>query len=57
MLLAHDVLETTETPAALGSGTRAALEMIEGAIAESEPRPDAVHRCLRQGFPGPTVGG
>jgi histidine ammonia-lyase len=53
MLLAHDVLATTAPPATLGSGTRAALEMIEEVVAESEPRPDAVHRSLRQRFPAP----
>ena len=57
MLLAHDVLVTGATPAALGSGTRAALDMIERVVAESEPRPDAVHRALRQRFPGPTDDG
>ena len=57
MLLAHDVLATAATPVTLGSGTRAALEMIEEVVGESEARPDAVHRSLRQRFPGPACGG
>jgi histidine ammonia-lyase len=51
MLLAHDVLGSAATPATLGRGTRAALEMIEEVVREAEPRPDAVHRSLRQRFP------
>jgi histidine ammonia-lyase len=51
MLLAHDVLGSAPTPVLLGSGTRAALEMVEEVLTQSEPRPDAVHRSLRRRFP------
>jgi histidine ammonia-lyase len=53
LILAHDVLASAPAPGPLGSGTRAALEMVDDALAESEPRPDAVHGSLRRRFPGP----
>jgi histidine ammonia-lyase len=52
MLLAHDVLGSAPTPVLLGSGTRTAVEMVEEVLTQSEPRPDAVHRSLRERFPG-----
>jgi len=54
MLLARDVLTMVPSSAALGSGTRAALGMVEDVLAQSDPRPDAVHRSLRQRYPGPS---
>jgi histidine ammonia-lyase len=45
LVLAPDLITTT--PSALGSGTSAALRMIEQAIMVADPRPDAVHRALR----------
>jgi histidine ammonia-lyase len=37
----------------LGAGTGAALRMVEQAIATADPRPEAVHRALRDRFPAP----
>jgi len=49
LLLARDLL--TGADAKLGSGTKAALQLIEEAIAAAEPHPDAVHKALRDRFP------
>ena len=52
LLLARDVLASVPTMSALGSGTRAALQMVEQAMeAAATPSPDAVHRALRERFP------
>ncbi len=53
LLLAHDVLTAAPAEAKLGTGTAAALRMVEEAIAAADPRPDAVHGALRARFPGP----
>ncbi len=53
LLLASDVLTTAATPAALGAGTAAALDVVRAAVAAAEPYPDEVHRALRDRFPGP----
>jgi histidine ammonia-lyase len=51
LLLARDVLFTAPATPALGTGTSAALRMVEHAIAVAAPYPDAVHRALRDRFP------
>jgi len=56
LVLAHDLITTTPTESALGSGTSAALRMVQQAIMVADPRPDAVHRALRDRFP-PQTGG
>jgi len=56
LVLAHDLITTTPTKSALGSGTSAALRTVEQAIMVADPRPDAVHRALRDRFP-PQAGG
>jgi histidine ammonia-lyase len=53
LLLASDVLAGASTRPALGTGTGAALDMVQEAIATADPYPDAVHRTLRARFPGP----
>ena len=40
----------------LGAGTEAALGMVEEAITEADPEPDAVHRAIRERFPVRPVG-
>ena len=56
LLLAHDLLATAPTTLTLGAGTAAALRMVREAIAAADPRPDAVHRAVRNRFPPhPTV--
>ncbi|RFU23301.1 aromatic amino acid ammonia-lyase [Geodermatophilus marinus] len=57
LLLAGDVLApgsagTAPDGRALGTGPRAALELVRAATAAAEPYPDAVHRALRERFPG-----
>jgi histidine ammonia-lyase len=52
LLLATDVLGQCAATPVLGSGTGAALSMVLEAIADAEPRPEAVHRAIRQVFPG-----
>jgi histidine ammonia-lyase len=52
LLLAHDVLATMPDRPDLGTGTSAALRMVDEAIASADPRPDAVHSALRAQFPG-----
>lgn len=56
LLLARDVLATASAAPRLGAGTRAALRMVEQVIATADPRPDAVHRALRDRFPVPPRG-
>jgi histidine ammonia-lyase len=51
LLLAHDLLATVPTKPRLGTGTGAALRMVEDAIAAADPVADAVHRALRDRFP------
>jgi histidine ammonia-lyase len=51
LLLARDVLATAPATQALGTGTEAALQAVEQAIATADPYPDAVHRALRARFP------
>ena len=51
LLLARDVLAAAPATPALGAGTSAALRMAEQTIAAADPRPDAVHRALRDHFP------
>ncbi len=57
LLLASDVPAPAATPAALGSGTAAALDLVRAAVAAAGPYPDAVHRALRARVPGPAPGG
>jgi histidine ammonia-lyase len=52
LLLATDVLGQGGATPVLGSGTGAAIRMVREAIAQAEPRPEAVHRAIRQVFPG-----
>ncbi|SNS58953.1 histidine ammonia-lyase [Geodermatophilus saharensis] len=52
LLLASDVLATAPQPAALGTGTAAALALVREAVAAADPYPDAVHAALRARFPG-----
>lgn len=56
LMLAHDLLSVSPTKHVLGAGTNAALQLVEEAIAVAEPRPDAVHRILRERFAAPAVG-
>lgn len=51
LMLARDMIETAPTKPVLGSGTDAALRMVEEAIIVADPQPDAVHRALRERFP------
>jgi histidine ammonia-lyase len=51
LLLARDVLTAAPATPALGAGTGTALRMVEQSIAAADPRPDAVHRALRDHFP------
>ena len=51
LLLARDVLAAGSATLALGDGTGAAFRKVEQAIAAADPRPDAVHRALRDHFP------
>ena len=57
LMLARDVLAAAPTGPVLGAGTGAALRMVEQAIATADPRPDAVHRALRDRFPAPPAVG
>jgi histidine ammonia-lyase len=57
LLLARDLITSAPTQPVLGSGTGAALRMVEEAITVADPRPDAVHRGLRARFPVRLVGG
>ena len=52
LLLAADVLGQGAGTPVLGSGTGAALSTVLAAIADVEPRPEAVHRAIRQVLPG-----
>jgi len=56
LLLAGDVLAAAPARLALGAGTGAALRTVEQAIAAADPYPDAVHRALRERFPGRPAG-
>jgi histidine ammonia-lyase len=56
LLLARDVLAAAPVRPALGAGTGAALRTVEEAIAAADPHPDAVHRALRDRFPGRPAG-
>ena len=51
LMLARDLLAITPTEPVLGTGTDAALRMVEEAITVADPQPDAVHRALRDRFP------
>ena len=51
LLLARDLLAVTPIHPVLGTGTAAALRMVEEAIAAADPYPDAVHHALRDRFP------
>ena len=57
LLLARDVLATAPSTPVLGVGTKAALDMVEEAVVAADPRPDAVHRAVRERFPVRQVGG
>ncbi|HEV8274293.1 MAG TPA: aromatic amino acid lyase [Streptosporangiaceae bacterium] len=57
LMLARDVLAAAPTGPVLGAGTGAALRMVEQAIATADPRPEAVHRALRDRFPAPPAAG
>lgn len=56
LMLARDMIETAPTKPVLGSGTDAALRMVEEAITMADSLPDAVHRALRERFPVRPVG-
>jgi histidine ammonia-lyase len=49
-------LTLTPSEPALGTGTDAALRLVEEAITVADPQPDAVHRALRDRFPIRRVG-
>ena len=51
LMLARDMLATAPNKHVLGAGTEAALRMVEEAITEADPEPDAVHRAIRERFP------
>lgn len=55
LLLARDVLATTSTRPVLGAGTGRALNAVEQAIVTADPRPEDVHRALRERFPTPAA--
>jgi histidine ammonia-lyase len=57
LLLARDLLGLRPEESVLGAGPEAALRMVEEAITVADPRPDAVHRALRQRFPVTQAGG
>jgi histidine ammonia-lyase len=57
LLLARDLLGLRPEKSVLGAGPEAALRMVEEAITVADPRPDAVHRALRQRFPVRQAGG
>jgi histidine ammonia-lyase len=57
LLLARDVLATARARPELGAGTGAALATVEKAIAAADPYADAVHRALRDRFPGRPAAG
>ncbi|MGY1706483.1 aromatic amino acid lyase [Geodermatophilus sp. SYSU D00697] len=52
LLLAADVLATAPEGTRLGAGTAAALDLVREVTAAADPYPDAVHRTLRERFPG-----
>ncbi|MGY1689801.1 aromatic amino acid lyase [Geodermatophilus sp. SYSU D01105] len=52
LLLAADVLATAPEGTALGAGAAAALDLVREVTAAADPYPDAVHRALRERFPG-----
>ena len=56
LMLARDLLTITPTEPVLGTGTDAALRMVEEAIMVADPQPDAVHLALRDRFPVRPVG-
>ena len=56
LMLARDLLTLTPTEPVLGTGTDAALRLVEEAITVADPQPDAVHRALRDRFPVRQVG-
>jgi histidine ammonia-lyase len=51
LLLARDLLAAAPATPTMGAGTSAALRTVEQAIVTADPRPDAVHRALRDHFP------
>ena len=53
LLLARDVMATAPDRPVLGAGTGVALAMVEEAMVAADPFADAVHRALRDRFPGP----
>jgi histidine ammonia-lyase len=53
LILAHDVVGQVADAPELGTGTGAALRLVDEAIAAADPRADAVHRALRERFPAP----
>jgi len=57
LLLARDVLAGAPARPVLGAGTGAALGTVEEAIAAADPYADAVHRALRDRFPGRPAAG
>jgi histidine ammonia-lyase len=57
LMLARDLLGLRPTKSALGTGSDAALRMVEEVITVAEPQPDAVHRALRERFPVRQGGG
>jgi histidine ammonia-lyase len=56
LLLARDVLAAAPARPVLGAGTGAALHTVEQVIAAADPYADAVHRALRDRFPGRPAG-
>ena len=57
LLLARDLLGLRPEKSVLGAGPDAALRMVEEASTGPDPRPDEVHRALRQRFPVRQAGG
>jgi histidine ammonia-lyase len=52
LLLARDLLATAAVKPVLGVGTAAALAALDEAVATSDPRPEAVHRAVREWLAG-----
>jgi histidine ammonia-lyase len=50
LMLAHDLLSVAPSKPVLGTGTSAALRMVEESIAQADAYSDSIHRALRDRF-------
>lgn len=48
LVLAHDLLAAAPSRPVLGSGTGAAFDLVEQAVAASDPFPESVHRAVQE---------